>query len=211
VYTLIEQLHFQLDLVGLPTIRETDGLARSSRNVYLNDAEREEAPLLHQFLNEGLKFIREGMTDAREVEAKVRSLLKNQMPHAEVEYVKILNYPSLEETTQINEQIILAAAIKYRQARLIDNVLILPNGTKQDKITLVNKIKVKAGVMMNNRSTWMNLKSIIIFIVLLAILAITTFILIVFVYFDHSRIDNKDEVIEFVKKSSEIKQITDID
>src|SRR5699024_3218084 len=65
--------------------------------------------------------------------------------------------------------------------------------------------------MMNNRSTWMNLKSIIIFIVLLAILAITTFILIVFVYFDHSRIDNKDEVIEFVKKSSEIKQVTDVD
>ncbi|HLR22343.1 MAG TPA: DUF5590 domain-containing protein [Pseudogracilibacillus sp.] len=64
---------------------------------------------------------------------------------------------------------------------------------------------------MNNRSTWMNLKSIIIFIVLLAILAITTFILIVFVYFDHSRIDNKDEVIEFVKKSSEIKQVTDVD
>src|SRR5699024_7779237 len=62
-----------------------------------------------------------------------------------------------------------------------------------------------------NRSTWMNLKSIIIFIVLLAILAITTFILIVFVYFDHSRIDNKDEVIEFVKKSSEIKQVTDVD
>src|SRR5699024_11265794 len=52
---------------------------------------------------------------------------------------------------------------------------------------------------------------IIIFIVLLAILAITTFILIVFVYFDHSRIDNKDEVIEFVKKSSEIKQVTDVD
>src|SRR5699024_12696902 len=102
--------------------------------LFRSDAEREEAPLLHQFLNECLKFIREGMTDAREVEAKVRSLLKNQMPHAEVEYVKILNYPSLEETTQINEQIILAAAIKYRQARLIDNVLILPNGTKQDKI-----------------------------------------------------------------------------
>src|SRR5699024_1058875 len=98
VYTLIEQLHFQLDLVGLPTIRETDGLARSSRNVYLNDAEREEAPLLHQLLNEGLKFIREGMTEAREVEAKVRSLLNNQMPHAEVEYVKIMNNQTIENT-----------------------------------------------------------------------------------------------------------------
>lgn len=142
VHTLIEQLHFQLDLVGLPTIRETDGLAKSSRNVYLNDAERKEAPLLHQFLNEGRKFISEGMKDAREIEAKVRSLLSSQMPQAEVEYVTILNYPTLEETTQIKERIILAAAIKYRQARLIDNVLILPNGKKQDKITLVNKIKI---------------------------------------------------------------------
>src|SRR5699024_5205209 len=113
VYTLIEQLHFQLDLVGLPTIRETDGLARSSRNVYLNDAEREEAPLLHQFLNEGLKFIREGMTDAREVEDKVRSLLKNQMPHAEMEYVKILNYPSLYKTTQIIDQLFLSTDNTY--------------------------------------------------------------------------------------------------
>src|SRR5699024_3179609 len=83
IYIIIYKIHFQLDLDGMTTIRETDGLARSSRNVYLNDAEREEAHLLRQFLNEGLKFIREGMTDAREVEAKVRSLLKNQMPHAE--------------------------------------------------------------------------------------------------------------------------------
>lgn len=64
---------------------------------------------------------------------------------------------------------------------------------------------------MNNRSSWMNLKNIIFFIILLAILAIITFILIVFVYFDHSKIDNKDEVIEFVKQSSEIKQVTDVD
>src|SRR5699024_2406094 len=65
--------------------------------------------------------------------------------------------------------------------------------------------------MMNNRSTWMNLKSIIIFIVLLAILDITTFSLIVYGYFDNSMIDNKDDVIEFVKTSSDIKQVTDVD
>lgn len=140
VNMLIEQLHFQVDLIGLPTIRETDGLAKSSRNVYLSDKERAEAPLLHQSLEAGQQLIREGLKDARKIEAKVRSLITEQMPHALIDYVTILNYPTLEETAHIEEQMILAVAIHYNHARLIDNLLILPNGSKQDKIMLKHKM-----------------------------------------------------------------------
>lgn len=122
---MVNDLNFNVEIVPCPIIREADGLALSSRNVYLSQEEREQAAVLHASLQLAKQEIAKG-TKNKEV---IKTLITNkisEMPLAKIDYAEILSYPSLEEIEilQANEQIIIALAVWFGKTRLIDNLLI---------------------------------------------------------------------------------------
>lgn len=133
VYTLVQQLNFPLKVIGLPTVRELDGLAKSSRNVYLSKKERNEATTIFKSLQHAQKLIVDGLKNPVTIISEVKSLLQKET-NGIIDYVDILSYPTLEEVITVDKQIIIAVAVQFKQARLIDNILLQPDGTRIDRI-----------------------------------------------------------------------------
>lgn len=127
VDSLISDLNFPIKLVGLPTVREKDGLAKSSRNVYLSKNERKEASWLYQSLLHGQTLISKGERDPIAVVSEVSQLIQKET-NGQIDYIEILSYPKLEPISVINQRIILAMAVKFNHTRLIDNVILTPSG-----------------------------------------------------------------------------------
>lgn len=127
VDSLITDLNFSIELIGCPTVREADGLAKSSRNVYLSETEREEAVWLYRALLHGKQLINEGESNPQVVIQAIENLIKEHT-HGRIDYVDILSYPELKPISKINEQIIIAVAVHFNQARLIDNLILTPHG-----------------------------------------------------------------------------------
>lgn len=103
-----------------PIIRETDGLAKSSRNVYLSDLEREQAPGIQQALVQAKSLLDDGQPIEQVVE-QTRALL--QFEGTAIDYVEAVSYPALGPVTATTETILLAVAVQFQSARLIDNLL----------------------------------------------------------------------------------------
>ncbi|MGU9951833.1 MAG: pantoate--beta-alanine ligase [Gammaproteobacteria bacterium WSBS_2016_MAG_OTU1] len=123
---LTAQLNFNIDIVAAPIVRETDGLAMSSRNIYLHPAERAQAILLPQTLQMAAKQIMEGVPPAQAAAAAAASLTQNNFV---VDYVEARDYSTLG--APIGERIILLAAVKLGKTRLIDNIeCVLPTAAK---------------------------------------------------------------------------------
>lgn len=133
VHTLVTQLNFPVKLVGLPTVREEDGLAKSSRNVYLSEAEREEATALYQSLLHGQQLVQEREQDPVVIEQAVRTYLEKHTS-GEIEYVSVLHYPTLSVIDQIAEPMIIAIAVQFEKARLIDNIILELSGAEMKRI-----------------------------------------------------------------------------
>lgn len=121
---LINDYHLPIELVCVETVREKDGLAKSSRNVYLNESEREKASSLYKALGLGKKKVLEGEASIQEVKRMVDEFI-NLHTGAVVEYVEIYAYPTLQELTEPikEENVIIALAVKFSKARLIDNIV----------------------------------------------------------------------------------------
>ena len=118
---LITEFNYPIDLVTVPTIREEDGLAKSSRNVYLSEIERSQATVLYKSLVMAKQKINQGMRDKEEIKSFISSLISNESDGI-IDYVEILSYPELDEIETMNGKIILAIAVKFTKARLIDNI-----------------------------------------------------------------------------------------
>ncbi|TYS58222.1 pantoate--beta-alanine ligase [Sutcliffiella horikoshii] len=120
---LINDYHLPIDLVRVGTVREEDGLAKSSRNVYLNQEERTKAPYLFKALALGKLQLEEGI----EVHTVKQEMEKYILLHTgyKAEYVEIYAYPTLQELKKVKEEesIIIAIAVKFSKARLIDNIV----------------------------------------------------------------------------------------
>jgi pantoate--beta-alanine ligase len=132
---MIEDLNFPVQVIGCPIVREPDGLAMSSRNVYLTQEERRIAPLLYQALCQGEALIRRGEKNPAAVVARVRQPIA-QTPQFRIDYVELLSYPELQPLETIRGKVILAVAAWLGQTRLIDNVIIdtehrTPNETNE--------------------------------------------------------------------------------
>lgn len=122
IMNMVETFNVPVTIVACPTIREEDGLAKSSRNVYLTEDEREEAPFLYETLEYGAKLIRSGEKKRQTVIHEM--LAKLEGGSGTVDYLDIFLYPSLEKVEELSGQIILAIAYQYKHARLIDNLII---------------------------------------------------------------------------------------
>ncbi len=118
---LVEDFNFPIKVIGCETKREADGLAMSSRNVYLNDTERKEAVHLSESLVRAEKWLLEG--DSGETEQKMIKYLEEHTSGI-VDYCKILSYPELLPPTPESKKLIIAVAVKFSKARLIDNVIL---------------------------------------------------------------------------------------
>lgn len=122
---LIQTLHFPITLIPCETVREEDGLAKSSRNVKLSDEERQEAVQLYQSLKQGQALITQGERNTLKIKKTVSDYLTAHIKLGRVDYVEVLSYPQLKcEETIEHGQVIIALAVFYEKARLIDNVII---------------------------------------------------------------------------------------
>lgn len=126
VDALIHDLNFPIELVPVPTVREEDGLAKSSRNVYLNGEERKQAPYLFKALEHGRFLVRNGVNNRETIINEVRNFIKEHT-HGKIDYVDLLTYPELKPLDEIDERVILAAAVYFDNARLIDNLIFHPD------------------------------------------------------------------------------------
>ena len=124
---MVKDLNFDIDIIGCPIIREDDGLAKSSRNTYLNSDERKAALCLSRALNIGKAMIDSGETSAKAVKDAILSEIEKE-PLARIDYVEIADLDTLEATDK-TEGILCAIAVYIGKTRLIDN-FIIEEGTK---------------------------------------------------------------------------------
>ena len=120
---MVRDLNIPTEIVGCPTIREPDGLACSSRNVYLSGGEREQAACLSRALFAAVDRIRAGQRDARKITTAVRDEIL-AAGTAEVEYVDVVDASSLEILDKIDRPARICLAVRIGSCRLIDNVVV---------------------------------------------------------------------------------------
>ncbi len=123
VKRLVRDLNFNTRIVVLPTVREKDGLAVSSRNSYLNKEERCAATILHESLEKAKQLIKEGKRDPALVESKMKDLIKAE-PLAEIDYAAVVDPETLRKVERIRKEVLVAVAVKIGEIRLIDNAKI---------------------------------------------------------------------------------------
>lgn len=121
---MVTDLNMPVDIVPCPTVREPDGLAMSSRNVYLSDEERKQATVLYRALKTAEQKLSSGQWRfGKEVESGVCEIISSQ-PLAQIDYVEMHTFPELERTERVEDkQYIIAVAAKFGRTRLIDNIL----------------------------------------------------------------------------------------
>jgi pantoate--beta-alanine ligase len=123
VRQLVNDLNLGVAILVRPTVREQDGLAMSSRNVYLNADERRIAPLLFQALQAGRQTIIGGVNDVAAIERIMRQTIE-QKPTIHVEYLAVCDPENLEPLSVVAAHAVLLGAVRIGSIRLIDNVLV---------------------------------------------------------------------------------------
>ena len=123
VEALSRDLNLGVEIVVVPTVRDPDGLALSSRNAYLGEKERTAAPLLSASLDLSKEIWLSGGTDARQVKDRMRALIEGN-PLARIDYVSIADGDTLEELDQLRRSALVSLAVNIGKTRLIDNVIL---------------------------------------------------------------------------------------
>lgn len=122
---LIQRMVFDLnipsEIVTVPTVREADGLAKSSRNVYLTDEERPHATVLYKALQEAKQTLMEGVRSGTSIAEEMRQRIANE-PMIVLDYAEVVSRDTLEPLEKLEGPIMLAVAAFVGKARLIDNV-----------------------------------------------------------------------------------------
>ena len=121
VRRMAADLSFPVEVVGCPIVREADGLALSSRNVYLTLAQREAATVLHRSLLAGAEAVAEGVRSGDAVAAVMGSIIRAE-PLAELDYAEVVDPVSLEPKVHLDGEVRLLVAAKLGTPRLLDNI-----------------------------------------------------------------------------------------
>ena len=123
IQKMVSDLNMNLDVIVLPTCRESDGLAMSSRNTYLNTQERQAATVLFRALTHAENLYKNGQRDADLIRNEMLSLI-NKEQLAYVEYVSIANEHTLNELNEITSSALVSLAVRIGKTRLIDNIVL---------------------------------------------------------------------------------------
>jgi pantoate--beta-alanine ligase len=120
---LVEDLNLGARVIVYPTVREADGLALSSRNVFLTPGQRRAAPVLFQALKAGRAAIRDGVLSGSKIRQIMRTALSSD-PIVRLDYLAVCDPDTLEPLKQIRDRAVLLGAIRIGKIRLIDNLLV---------------------------------------------------------------------------------------
>lgn len=117
-------LNFGVQVIGCPIVREDDGLAKSSRNTYLNAAERAAAPVLYRAIQHGKSIIKKGMPSQQLADA-MKTVLAAE-PLAKTEYVAVVDAMTMQPVDTIDRPVLVPLAVRVGSTRLIDNFSFTP-------------------------------------------------------------------------------------
>ncbi len=118
---MIRDLDFPVRVRTVPTVREPDGLAMSSRNRYLDEGDRRRAVVLHRSLLEGRRTVRAGERDAGKILRRIRRRIEAE--EGRIDYIVCVDPSDLKPVKRIHGRVLVAAAVKWGRARLIDNMI----------------------------------------------------------------------------------------
>jgi pantoate--beta-alanine ligase len=120
---MVADLNMNLEIVALPTVREPDGLAMSSRNTCLDPEQRKAALVLHQALTLAQQLWSQGEKDAELIRQEMRVLIQKQ-PLARIDYVSVADAETMDELKKVKPPALVSLAVKIGRTRLIDNVVL---------------------------------------------------------------------------------------
>lgn len=123
IQKMVSDLNMNLEVIAVPTVREDDGLAMSSRNVYLNPEERRSALILYRALTTARNLWQKGEANAELIRNEMTSLIRSE-PGASIEYVSIADSDTLAELKEINGTALVSMAVRIGKTRLIDNIML---------------------------------------------------------------------------------------
>lgn len=120
---MVDDLNIDTEIIGIPTVRERDGLAMSSRNAYLSPKKRKEAAKLYRSLRKGEELFRQGEKNTTTILNTVRGGIEETKPE-KIDYIKICDAHTLEDIEEIKDDAIIAIAVQIGKTRLIDNIIL---------------------------------------------------------------------------------------
>lgn len=120
---MVRDLSYGIEIVGCPIVREADGLAKSSRNTYLSEAERQAALVLSESVFLGRKMVAEGETDANKIVTAMTEHIQAQ-PLAKIDYVSAVDGVTMDPVDRIAGTVLVAMAVYIGKTRLIDNFIV---------------------------------------------------------------------------------------
>ena len=120
---MVQDLNFDIQIVGCPIIREEDGLAKSSRNTYLSEEERKAAVILHKGLVKGEEMVSAGEKDVKKVLDAITEIIESE-PLARIDYVEAVDFDNIETIDTIEGSVLVAVAVYIGKTRLIDNFIV---------------------------------------------------------------------------------------
>lgn len=126
VRRMVRDLNFPVELVGCPTVREADGLALSSRNVYLNERERKQAVVLSKAVTAARKLIEDGERDPQKVEEAMKAVVASA-PDAQLQYAEVVRAETIAPVDRLEpaDEVVAALAVFFGNTRLIDNTFVV--------------------------------------------------------------------------------------
>ena len=122
---MVRDLNFDIEIIGVPTVRKPDGLAMSSRNTYLTSRQRTSALCLYHSLRKAQEMVKNGEREASKIIAVTIALIES-CPETQIDYVTICDPDTLEDVTEIEKPVLMALAVKVGRPRLIDNMILNP-------------------------------------------------------------------------------------
>ncbi len=121
---MVHDLHIPIEILGHSIVREHDGLALSSRNVYMTEQERSCAPEIYKGLCYAKQLVSQGEKDAAAIMQAVHLHFSEKLPMGQVDYLTIVDSVSLKPLEEIDQSALMACAVRMGKARLIDNILL---------------------------------------------------------------------------------------
>jgi len=127
IQQMVKDLHMSVEVLGMPTVREADGLAMSSRNTYLLPDERKAALALYRSLQKAKELLQKGERKTEQILREMNGILRSE-PLVKIDYVQICDAHTLEDVDRIEGDVVVALAAYLGKTRLIDN-LVFPSPT----------------------------------------------------------------------------------
>ena len=122
---MVRDLNFNTRIIGVPTVREPDGLAMSSRNIHLSEDERRSALSLSESLRQAQQAVAEGISDSADLTRSTSGLI-GSYPHTQIDYVALCDPDTLEDVERVDGPTLMALAVRVGDTRLIDNAILKP-------------------------------------------------------------------------------------